>query len=126
MKHACTGLADVQSPFVNRMVTIIFEPNIPHKGTVKPKAKIKDQPTINITNFHLSAGDLEVYTRLFKGFFRIGFPMVTKTEADIAKIVPPAVFMEALPRLEKAKAVSATFWEHCASAPDLWREVKSF
>jgi hypothetical protein len=40
--------------------------------------------------------------------------------------MPPDVFMEALPRLVRARAIGVTFWEHCASTPKFWRKVKNF
>jgi hypothetical protein len=118
MKHSVEKISPAQAPFIKRMATIVFEANTPHKGNTKA--------TISIADFNLSAGDLGVYTNLFESFFRIGEPIVSKSAQDIAGIMPPAVFMEALPRLLKARALSVTFWEHRASAPKLWRKVKNF
>jgi len=114
-----TGKADpAQAPFVKRMATIVFETNVRNKGTVKA--------SINVADFCLSEGDLGVYTSLSRNFFREGEPIVSKSAQDIANIMPPAVFMEALPRLIRARALGVTFWEHCASTPKFWRKVHNF
>ena len=118
MKQPTAKTSQEQAPFIKRMATIVFETNVPHKGTNKAK--------INIADFCLSEGDLGVYTNLFNSFFRDGAPIVSKSAQDIANIMPPDVFMEALPRLVRARAIDVTFWEHCASNPKLWRKVKNF
>ena len=100
------------------MATIVFESSVPHKGN--PKA------VPDVADFHLSAADLGVYTNLFESFGRTGGAIVSKSSQDIASVMPPATFMEALPRLVKAGAVSVTFWEHSAASPKFWRKVKSF
>jgi len=107
----------VNVPFVKRMATIVFEATIPHKRT---------KAAVDIADFCLSAGDLGVYTSLLDGFFRVGTPIVSKSAQDVEGIMPAAMFMEALPRLEKANALRVTFWEHAASTPKHWRKVKSF
>ena len=118
MKQTEAKTNQVQVPFVKRMATIVFEANVQHKGNTKS--------TISPADFCLSDGDLCVYTNLFESFFRAGEPIVSKSAQDIASIMPPAVFMEALPRLVKARAITVSFWEHRASAPKLWRKVKNF
>jgi len=118
MKQAVAILSPVQAPFVKRMATIVFESNVPHKGNTKA--------TISVEDFGLSEEDLGVYTSLSKRFFRVGEPIVSKSAQDIASVMPPDRFMDALPRLVKARALSVTFWEHRASAPKLWRKVKTF
>jgi hypothetical protein len=100
------------------MATIIFEANVPHAGNTKT--------TVNLADFRLSKEDLGVYNSLSKNFFRVGEPIVSKSAQDIANIMLPDVFMEALPRLVKSGAISVTFWEHRASTPKLWRKVKTF
>jgi hypothetical protein len=118
MKEPAAKTSEAQVPFAKRMATIVFETNVPHKGNTKA--------TINIANFCLSEGDLGIYTNLFDSFCREGAPIVSKSAQDIASIMPPDVFMEALPRLIRARAIGVTFWEHSASMPKLWRKVKSF
>ena len=105
-------------PFVKRMATIVFEANVRPKGNVKG--------SINVEDFRLSEADRSVYDKLSKRFFCAGESIVSKSAQDIAGIMPPAVFMDALPRLMKARALSVTFWEHAASTPKFWRKVKSF
>ena len=107
----------VKVPFVKRMATIVFEANVPHKGSKVP---------IGIADFRLCEGDMGIYDSLLKAFFRAGEPIVSKSAQDVADIMPQATFMEALPRLVKAGSISVTFWEHHASAPKFWRKVKSF
>jgi hypothetical protein len=118
MKQPAAKTGEAQVPFIKRMATIVFETNVPHKGNTKA--------TINVANFCLSEGDLSVYTSLFDSFCRDGSPIVSKSAQDIASIMPPAVFMEALPRLIRARAIGVTFWEHCVSTPKLWRKVNTF
>ena len=115
MKKADSGR--VQVPFVKRMATIVFEANIPRKGT-------KDQ--VDISDFRLCEGDVGIYASLLKAFFRVGEPIVSKSARDVTDIMPQAMFMEALPRLVKAGAISVAFWEHAPSAPKFWRKVKGF
>ena len=107
-----------REPFIKRMATIVFESSVPHKGNAKSPPAIAD--------FHLSAADQSLYTSLFESFCPAGGAIVSKSSQDIANIMPPATFMEALPRLVKARAVSVTFWEHSAATPKFWRKVKSF
>ena len=107
-----------KAPFVKRMATIVFEANVRPKGNVKG--------SVNVADFHLSDQDLGVYAKLSERFFCAGESIVSKSVHDIASIMPPTVFMEALPRLVKARALSVTFWEHAASTPKFWRKVKSF
>ena len=107
-----------QTPFARRMATIVFEANVQHKGNVKA--------TIGVAAFMLSAADLDTYTKLSEHFLQAGEPIVSKSAKDIANIMPPDVFMDALPRLTKARAITVTFWEHSASTPKFWRKVKSF
>jgi hypothetical protein len=104
-------------PFAKRMATIVFEASVPkHKG--KPA---KSKP-----DFALSAADMATYNKLFKNFLLPGETFVSKSERDITDIMPLDVFMNALPRLAKARAITVTFWEHAAATPKLWRKVKSF
>lgn len=118
MNESTVKAKPVAAPFVKRMATIVFETNVRHKGTTKA--------SINVADFCLSEGDLDVYTNLSKNFFREGEPIVSKSAQDIARIMPPDVFMEALPRLVRARALGVTFWEHRASTPKFWRKVKNF
>ena len=111
-------MRQVQKPFVKRMATIVFDANVVHRRNAKP--------VIAPVKFCLSDEDLGVYTSLSNSFFRDGVPIVSKSAEDIAGIMPMTVFMDALPRLTKARAISVTFWEHFASAPNLWRKVKNF
>ncbi len=104
--------------FIKRKATIVFETNTPHKGNTKA--------IISVADLNLTKDDLGIYTRLFDSFFREGAPIVSKSAKEIESVMSPAVFMEALPRLVKAGALSVTFWEHRASAPNLWRKVKAF
>ena len=108
----------VAATFSKRMATIVFEANVPQKGN--PKA------VIGIADFALSPADLDTYTKLSRHFLQDGAPIVSKSAQDIANIMPPEVFMEALPRLTKARALTVTFWEHAAASPKFWRKVKSF
>jgi len=100
------------------MATIVFETNVVHRGNIKP--------AIDPASFCLSDEDLGVYKNLSNSFFRDGSPIVSKSAKDISSIMPIVVFMDALPRLAKARAITVTFWEHFASAPQLWRKVKNF
>jgi len=107
-----------KEPFIKRMATIVFETNVRQKGNVKA--------TISVDDFVLSAQDLDTYTKLSDHFLQAGAPIVSKSAQDIARIMPPEVFMDALPRLIKARALTVTFWEHAAASPKFWRKVKSF
>jgi len=118
MKQQTAKTSPEQVPFIKRMATIVFESNVRPRGNVKG--------TINIEEFHLSDEDRGVYAKLSERFFRAGEAIVSKSAQDIAGVIPPAVFMDALPRLVKARALSVTFWEHAASTPKFWRKVKSF
>ena len=118
MKQTDAKTTSARLPFAKRMATIIFEANVPHAGNTKT--------TINLADFRLSKEDLSVYANLSKSFFRVGEPIVSKSAQDIASIMPPDVFMEALPRLVRAGAISVSFWEHRASTPKLWRKVKTY
>ena len=118
MKQATAQKTPAQEPFVKRMATIVFEANVRPKGNVKG--------TINIEDFHLSDDDRKVYIKLSDKFFCAGESIVSKSAQDIANVMPTTVFMDALPRLVKARALSVTFWEHAASTPKFWRKVKSF
>ena len=118
MKESLVKTVQGREPFVKIMATIVFETNVRHKGRTKA--------AINIPAFGLSEEDLCVYTSLFASYFREGEPIVSKSAQDISGLMPPAVFMEALPRLVRARAIGVTFWEHSASAPKVWRKVKSF
>jgi len=118
MKQATARKTPAQNSFIKRMATIVFEANVRPKGNVKG--------TINIADFHLSDTDLKVYTKLSEKFFCGGESIVSKSAQDIEKLMPTTVFMDALPRLVKARALSVTFWEHAASTPKFWRKVKSF
>ena len=118
MKEQAATQTPAREPFVKRMATIVFESSVPHKGNTKVAPSIAD--------CNLSAADLGVYTSLFESFGRAGGAIVSKSSQDIANIMPPATFMEALPRLVKARAVTVTFWEHSAATPKFWRKVKSF
>ncbi len=115
---AKTKQSPAKEPFIKRMATIVFETNVRQKGNVKA--------TICAESFALSATDLQTYTTLSDHFLQAGAPIVSKSAQDIAKIMPPEVFMEALPRLTKARAITVTFWEHTAAAPKFWRRVASF
>ena len=105
-------------PFIKRMATIVFETNVRPKGNIKG--------SINVAEFRLSDEDRTVYTKLSESFSVGGESIVSKSAQDIASIMPTTVFMDALPRLVKARALSVTFWEHAASTPKFWRKVKSF
>ena len=118
MQQPAARRAPAQAPFVKRMATIVFEGNVPHKGSAKAPS--------SIAALNLSDADQGVYTRLCEGFCGPGEAIVSKSSKDIARIMSPAKFLEALPRLVKARAVTITFWEHSASAPKFWRKVKSF
>jgi len=118
MKKSAATPRQVQEPFVKRMATIVFDANIVCGRNTKP--------VISPVNLCLSDKDLGVFNSLSDSFFRDGVPIVSKSAKDIASIMPMAVFMDALPRLAKARAISVTFWEHFASAPKLWRKVKTF
>lgn len=118
MKQLTAKTNPVQAPFVKRMATIVFETNVRPKGNVKG--------AINVAEFRLSEEDRGVYTKLSECFTCAGEAIVSKSAQDIASIMPPTVFLEALPRLVKARALSVTFWEHAASTPKFWRKVKSF
>ena len=117
MKEIAAKARRVTIPFVKRKATIVFEANTPHKGSTKA--------ALSVSDFHLSKDDLGVYSSLFDHFCLVGKPIVSMSAKEIASIMPPAVFMEALPRLIKAGILSVTFWEHRASSPNLWRKVKS-
>ena len=118
MKETTAKLAPATAPFVKRMATIVFEANVRPKGNVKG--------SINVAEFNLSDADRGVYAKLSDRFLCAGEAIVSKSAQDIANIMPPAVFLDALPRLVKARALSVTFWEHAASTPKFWRKVKSF
>jgi hypothetical protein len=118
MKLPAAKRASSPAPFVKRVATIVFEGHVPHKGHAKAAPGIAD--------YHLSAADEGVYTRLCEGFCAPGEAIVTKSSREIARIMPPATFLEALPRLLKARALTVTFWEHTAATPKFWRKVKSF
>jgi len=118
MKQSTAKTTPEPTPFFKRMATIVFEANVRPKGNVKS--------TINVADFHLSDEDRGVYVKLSECFSCAGESIVSKSAQDIASIMPPTVFMEALPRLVKARALSVTFWEHAASTPKFWRKVKSF
>ncbi len=107
-----------QAPFIKRMATIVFEANVPQKGNTKT--------VIGVADFALSPADKDTYTKLSKHFLLAGEPIVSKSAQDVASIMPPEVFMEALPRLVKARAITVSFWEHAAASPKFWRKVKSF
>ena len=107
-----------QALFVKRMAKIVFETNVRQKGNAKA--------SINVADFCLSADDHGVYTQLVANFFREGESVISKSAAEIAEVIPPAVFQDALPRLVKAGALSVSFWEHRASSPNLWRRVPNF
>ena len=100
------------------MATIVFEANVRPKGNVKG--------SINVEDFPFTAEDRKVYAKLSGQFLREGAPIVSKSEEEIAQVVPTAVFMDALPRLAIARALCVTFWVHAASTPKFWRKVKSF
>ena len=100
------------------MATIVFENNVRPKGNVKG--------TINVEDFNLSDKDRDIYSRLSKNFLSAGEAIVSKSAQDIARVMSPAVFMDAMPRLVKARAISVTFWEHTAATPKFWRKVKGF
>lgn len=117
MKKTAVKTRQAAAPFIKRKATIVFEANTPHKGSAKAVACVAD--------FNLSKDDLGIYTSLFDHFCRVGKPIVSMSAQEIANIMPPAVFMEALPRLEKAGILSVSFWEHRAASPNLWRKVKS-
>ena len=104
-------------PFAKRMATIVFEASIP-KG--------KSGATKSGAVLALSVKDRAAYAKLSKHFLPADETFVSKSEADIAKIMPLAVFMDALPRLAKARAITVTFWEHTAASPKFWRSAKSF
>ena len=104
-------------PFAKRMATIVFEASI---------AKGKGSATNSRAVLALSVKDRATYKKLSKHFLPADATFASKSEADIAKIIPLDVFMDALPRLAKAKAITVTFWEHTAAAPKFWRSVKSF
>ena len=118
MKQFTAKTNPAPAPFVKRMATIVFETNVRPKGNVKG--------AINVADFHLSDEDRSVYAKLSERFSCAGEAIVSKSAEDIAGIMPPTVFLEALPRLVKARALSVTFWEHAASTPKFWRKVKSF
>jgi hypothetical protein len=118
MKESIAKTRTAAAAFIKRKATIVFETNTPHKGNTKT--------IISVADLNLTKDDLGIYTRLFDSFFREGEPIVSKSAKEIASVMSPAVFMEALPRLVKAGALSVTFWEHRASAPNLWRKVKTF
>ena len=104
-------------PFAKRMATIVFEASI---------LKGKSEATKSKAVLSLSVKDRATYAKLSKHFLTGDETFVSKSEADIAKIMPLAVFMDALPRLAKARAITVTFWEHTAASPKFWRGVKSF
>jgi len=117
-RQVATKKKPAQAPFAKRMATIVFEANIQPKGNAKPM--------VGVSELALSAADLDTYTKLSLHFLLAGGSIVSKSAQDIADIMPPEVFMEALPRLTKAGAITVTFWEHAASTPKFWRKVKSF
>ena len=104
-------------PFAKRMATIVFEASSP---------KVKGRATESGAVLALSVKDRATYTKLSKHFLPADETFVSKSEADVAKIMPLAVFMDALPRLAKARAITVTLWEHTAASPKFWRSVKSF
>jgi len=117
MKQTAAKTRLATPPFIKRKATIVFEANTPHKGSTKT--------VLSVADFNLSKDDLGVYSRLFEHFCLVGKPIVSMSAKEIASIMSPAVFMEALPRLIKAGILSVTFWEHRVSSPNLWRKVKS-
>jgi hypothetical protein len=104
-------------PFAKRMATIVFEASIPKRN---------GRTTSSGPDLALSVKDRATYTKLAKHFLPEGETFVSKSEADIVKIMPLDVFMEALPRLAKARALTVTFWEHSAATPKFWRKAESF
>ena len=105
------------APFAKRMATIVFEASI---------AKSRSKAPNSVVSLGLSVKDKATYTKLSRHFLPTDEMFASKSEADIAAIMPVAEFMDALPRLAKARAITVTFWEHTAASPKFWRSVKSF
>ena len=118
MKRQDSKAGRAHVPFVKRMATIVFEANVPHKGSTKAD--------LGLADFRLCEGDAGIYASLLKAFFLVGEPIVSRSARDVEAIMPTDTFMEALPRLVKAGAISIAFWEHNASAPKFWRKVQGF